>query len=333
MSKTIIFGPWFGEFSYEVCLWAPRLRKICRHEYQDYHKIAVGYAGREILYADFVDEYIPFDEETLSKIGYPDCQHSRDTNTSERYFVDPAVESFVSKISESYPQTSRFNVHEQGVSHTSFYNVGRFAEFIRLSAREEFIEEVQKYIEDTFGDNDCPTIAVLARYKERAQELTPKLARDLDNLKQETWEKFLQNIIDKFNANIVFIHIPIKFSTAGSIDFYESKFYNDNKEKIGQITFEGKDSLEKQLALLQCCMCSIYGATGAQFFVFQTDTPMFGIQRRGQHNRLALPWCHDLTNNFEKIEIIYQENTDGYYNLSADYIFDKFKTFYNKVKK
>ena len=71
--KIVIFGPWCGEFSYEMCWWCPQLIKLRREQFADHHVIAFSFPGRYGLYRDFVDEFVGYDSETLDNIGAPDC--------------------------------------------------------------------------------------------------------------------------------------------------------------------------------------------------------------------------------------------------------------------
>ena len=56
MAKTLVAGPWVGEFGYELFRWQGYIRK----QAEDYDQVIVSSRpGHEILYADFSDRYIP----------------------------------------------------------------------------------------------------------------------------------------------------------------------------------------------------------------------------------------------------------------------------------
>ena len=57
--KVIIFGPWVGEFSYELSWWNPECRKIRNDHFKDCYAVHLGFGGRGVMYKDFIDEYIP----------------------------------------------------------------------------------------------------------------------------------------------------------------------------------------------------------------------------------------------------------------------------------
>ena len=44
--KVIIFGPWVGEFSYELSWWNPECRKIRNDHFKDCYAVHLGFGGR-----------------------------------------------------------------------------------------------------------------------------------------------------------------------------------------------------------------------------------------------------------------------------------------------
>ena len=58
--KLVIFGPWCGEFCYELSWWIPEIRKLRKENFRDYDAFMVGYNGRKVLYEDFIDKYFPY---------------------------------------------------------------------------------------------------------------------------------------------------------------------------------------------------------------------------------------------------------------------------------
>lgn len=59
--RPVIFGPWTGEFGWELCFWQGRVRRLCNTTYRNYKKIAISYPGHDVLY-DKVDQFIPLPE-------------------------------------------------------------------------------------------------------------------------------------------------------------------------------------------------------------------------------------------------------------------------------
>ncbi len=56
MAKTVFFGPFIGEFGWELLWWQGWVKKLCRTEYASAHKVAASFPGRQAFYPD-VDEF------------------------------------------------------------------------------------------------------------------------------------------------------------------------------------------------------------------------------------------------------------------------------------
>ncbi len=60
--KTLLAGPWVGEFGWELCCWQAHVRRISR----EYNKtIIVSRKGREFLYEDFANEFHIYNSPTV----------------------------------------------------------------------------------------------------------------------------------------------------------------------------------------------------------------------------------------------------------------------------
>ena len=64
MKKAVFFGPFVGEFGWELFCWHGWVKRLCRTRYKDYHKIACSFPGRYPFYPE-VDEFWPLPEEFL----------------------------------------------------------------------------------------------------------------------------------------------------------------------------------------------------------------------------------------------------------------------------
>jgi len=72
-NKILLAGPWIGEFGYELFCWQGHIRRLSK----DYGKtIVIGRPGHNILYSDFVDEYIEFDPDSYLTNGWR-CEGSK----------------------------------------------------------------------------------------------------------------------------------------------------------------------------------------------------------------------------------------------------------------
>ena len=67
----MIAAPFYGEFGWEVALWAPHLRWMREHVFPQL-KVMCRY-GHKALYEDFADEIVPCEPPPLSRI---DCQNA-----------------------------------------------------------------------------------------------------------------------------------------------------------------------------------------------------------------------------------------------------------------
>jgi len=63
--KTVFFGPFLGEFGWELSFWHGWVKKMCREKYSSYRKIVASYPGREPFYPD-ADEFWPHPPEVAS---------------------------------------------------------------------------------------------------------------------------------------------------------------------------------------------------------------------------------------------------------------------------
>lgn len=54
--KTVFFGPFIGEFGWELLFWQGWVRKVCKAEFRDHRKIVCSTPGREPFYPH-VDEF------------------------------------------------------------------------------------------------------------------------------------------------------------------------------------------------------------------------------------------------------------------------------------
>ena len=54
--KTVFFGPFVGEFGWELSCWHGWVKRLCRTRYKKYYKIACSFPGHYPFYLD-VDEF------------------------------------------------------------------------------------------------------------------------------------------------------------------------------------------------------------------------------------------------------------------------------------
>lgn len=70
--RIVVFGPFVGEFGWELLFWHGVVKRLCNEEFRDWHKIAISRIGREPFYP-YVDEFVALPRELtagMSARGY-----------------------------------------------------------------------------------------------------------------------------------------------------------------------------------------------------------------------------------------------------------------------
>jgi hypothetical protein len=62
--ETVVFGPFIGEFGWELLYWHGAVRALCNNEFRNHLRIAVSLPGRQRFYPD-VDQFIEIKAESL----------------------------------------------------------------------------------------------------------------------------------------------------------------------------------------------------------------------------------------------------------------------------
>ena len=140
--------------------------------------------------------------------------------------------------------------------------------------------------------------------------------------------------LNELNVNIVTINLSTSGAAGGAMSFEDTELYKNNKENIMTINFDDDDdSLDKQLALLQCCKCSIYGASGAAVLPFFVEgAATFTQQTVEEGFRLKYKWERDLTNDLKNIKVFDKYHSgEELYESSPDELFEEFKKFYRSL--
>ena len=262
--KLIIFGPWCGEFCYELSWWIPEIRQVRKEQFKDWDAIAIGFNGRKVLYKDFTDAYISYPKELDDTLMYPATYGEHVTGKGD--IIPDNLRQFASMIAKHY-QAEGYNEIKIWWPNTIPISADRtlsetiFGETKHYSATKEILNSVKQEI---MFDNDRETVAVMARIRYRNGNVC-KL-----DWNPKHWETFVDMLINNLNVNIVMIGIPRKegSSAGGGLSMEDTKMYQKNKKYIKSITFTGEDSVERQIALLELTKCSIYGASGTAVFPF-----------------------------------------------------------------
>ncbi len=65
---VVVFGPFVGEFGWELLFWHGVVKRLCREEFRQWHKIAISRTGREPFYPN-VDEFVALPEELTTGVS------------------------------------------------------------------------------------------------------------------------------------------------------------------------------------------------------------------------------------------------------------------------
>ena len=93
--RTVFFGPFIGEFGWELLYWQGWVKKVCREKYKDYKKIVCSFDGRQVFYPD-VDEFWSLPKMDISSKNYiTDFWEQKDKEA-----VNNLLESYKEKLPE-----------------------------------------------------------------------------------------------------------------------------------------------------------------------------------------------------------------------------------------
>ena len=328
--KLIIFGPWCGEFCYELSWWIPEIRFVRNEQFKDYDAIAVGFDGRKVLYEDFTDAYIPYPKEIDDTLMYPATYGEHVAGKGD--IIPDNLNDFVNSIAKGYAETGYTDIQIWKPNTVPISAERTFSETIigdakHYTANQEILNSVKQEIE---FDNDRETVAVMARIRHRNGNVC-KLDWNPDH-----WETFVDMLINELNVNVVMIGIPRKegSSAGGALSLEDTDVYQNNKQYIKPIVFYGQNSVERQIALLQLTKCSIYGASGTAVFpFFIKNAPTFTQQTKEEGFRLKFQWERDLTDNLKNIKVFDKYHNFDIFESSPHELFNEFKEFYNNIDK
>ena len=331
MKNVIVFGPWTGEFSYEMNWWCPQLRKLKKEQFADNYVIGFSFTGRYGLYRDFIDEFVGYDQHVLKRIGYPECGISvNKTIKSSKYTRgDPIALRYMREWLQINNMIVDRRVHSTNLSAYGrrYFNLmggkamwaeNPYGDYINLNARKHINDKINNKI-NAFFPSDKSLIAVMPRIRNRINE------QDRENWNPKHWKTLLHKLINNLNVGIVLIGVPPRDE-----DGYPGAIAFDNiPNQLLSCIEENENAVEEQISILQNTKCSLYGASGAAFLAFFANTPSFIFSHSNGSDRLPLNWCKKLTGGHKQIRI-YNTHKDGpeYYNKNPETVFNEFCDFY-----
>tara|TARA_Y100000310_G_C20566682_1_gene755837 strand:+ start:277 stop:1266 length:990 start_codon:yes stop_codon:yes gene_type:complete len=326
--KLIIFGPWCGEFSYELSWWNPECRKIRNDNFKDYYSIHLGFNGRSVAYKDFIDEYISHPLELEETLQFPATygEHINGQDIIPSNFMEHLNKVVLEFKERGFTEIVIHKPKDIPITRQRCLDDHPFGEYIHYEVDKNIEADVVSKINNYFN-NDNPTVFLMARTRTRHGNIC-YLDWNSDN-----WPIFTERLINELGVNIISLSISIQGSRGGSIGLASHPKLEYLKDKIMdfELLKDDKDSFEKQLAILKNTKCSIYGASGAAVVPFFVNTPTFTQQTLEEGFRLTLGWEKDLTDNLKNVKIFDKYKNGEIYDSPADELFEEFKQFYMEI--
>ena len=177
-NKTLLAGPWIGEFGWELFCWQGYIRSIA-HEYGKV--IVASRVGHEFLYEDFADEFIP--------ITIPE------NTSSNSWWCDGLPLDFIDKL-------------VLGIKY-DFRIPGKFIGFlyqdngIAVTSPEYLNQKFIKYKSDTFNRNF--DILIHPRNKNLGNER---------NWNREDWQNLINLLVKNFTFGVIGSHEAFQLNNA-----------------------------------------------------------------------------------------------------------------------
>jgi hypothetical protein len=322
-TKLIVFGPWVGEFSYEMSWWVHEIRKLRHTVYKDYKAIHVGYLGRRALYKDFIDQYIAYPNKVSDSItGQPSAQAIYQKG---KHIIPKKVVGFFNETIKQYSKSySLVDTHlPSNQLATRVRQDHPFGEFVNLKPDPKIVKQVKLKLKQFKHKRDVIALNARSRFRDGKT--------DREDWNPNHWEQFIAKIIRELKVNIAVTGVPRKGNQPGSLDFKNSDVLKPYKHYLKSFIFEGVDSVEHQAALLVSTKCSIWGATGAVTLAFLTNTPVFTQQTKQNGNRLHYAWQKKLTGGHKRVKVFDKLSMGDIYNSPVDELYREFIKFYRKL--
>lgn len=322
---AVIIGPWIGEFSYEISWWIPQIRQMILQQFPHHYRIAVGFPGRQALYRDFVDKYIPYPKNLQKLITYP-SMHAN-LQDGQHQIPPPITQFFHHQIDQHkhfYPQMAAAQPNQNLSELRTLHQPG--GEFRHLDTLPKFHRAIKQKLHQL--PKNKPTIAVNAYWRDRLGFAGDAPAKTWD---PQHWSTLIQQLISQLDANIVLFGVPHHHQYPGSLTLTQLPGLDTHQNRILDLVDSKHNTLDHQIALLKNTQASIWGATGAVTLAFFTNTPVFTHQAKEYGWRLQFQWQKDLTNHHQHVRIFDKYSVDNLYTSPPQEVFTDFKKLWRQL--
>lgn len=325
---AVIFGPWVGEFSYELNWWVPAARKVRNAQFPKAHSVALSFIGRRGLYKDFVDEYIEHPRYFQDSLKYPsmtylveDGEHVIPKNALK--YLEFIIETYKKEFDEVkfvLPGPTHLPPMPNGSVPIPRYVFEEFpdGEYVYLKPDKEIENKVKKKLASYKPKRDWVYVLASARYRDGKLE---KKSWPI-----ERYEEFIIKLITDLKVNVVLSGPKGRGNYPGALDS-EGKRLQKYKKHILDLVID-EDIVEYQLAILKNTKCSFFNSTGACNLAFFTNTPMFTQHASWYGDRLKFGWQKKLTGGHKNVKIFDKYSVDEIADSPLDETYKEFKEFY-----
>jgi len=310
--STLIFGPWVGEFSYEIQWWIPEIRQIASD--RPGKVIIVGNPGREALYRDFADEYITIPPDVLQYCNNPNCWGQREKNSRTLFLPAQALEFFAS-VCSNYEHVYKHIPHAGLIDRRYLDNPYGLYKNI-----DSYDSDIQPIIDDILSDLPGKnTICIVPKLRRR-----DGINIDHESWPMQLWEQVIDMLISELDFNVLSFHFDALDTMPGT---YNLMHLTSKYKKFKQLELNCSRSLDIQIGLLKNTTCSLYGSTGAAILPIICNTAMITYQVKESGWRLNFDWQRRLTDNHKFIRICDSYPIELYKNIDILEITNDIKTY------
>jgi hypothetical protein len=259
--STIFFGPWIGEFGYELSYWIGECRAI-REKYPNHEAIASSYYGRSRLY-DFADIYLPHDTNSIYSSTNTFMAHSTGIvlhPDAGRYARDSDVRI---RPAQNYEGLILGGDH----GHSQIQKSVDFQKIKKLTASEQALQTIKDV------SKGRPIVSLLCR--------NLFLENKIHAWPESKWEE----IARKFDSE--------GYCTILLLAEYPSKpnFLNSTSISLWKLFGNAENFVDLQIACLNLSACMVTTVCGAVMLGYLTETPtVYLLASQNEYFRLHEVW-------------------------------------------
>ena len=263
-TPTILFGPWVGEFGYELSYWIGECRAI-RKRYPNHKAIASSYKGRGRLYADFTDEFLPHQNSTNETVSMTSGSGIIPHDNIKAYYTMP---NFINITpGQTFENLSLGGAH----SHKQIQESVQFQEPKILTASAEALQKVENL------SKGKPIISILCRimFRENGTNMWY----------EENWKELIEKLQREDFCVVLFL--PNYSNKPSFLDNTNMDVIN-----IGRLFGESESLTDMQIAFMTKSLCSVATVTGAVMYGYLIGTPFIYMlsSENSEYKKLYDTW-------------------------------------------